>query len=64
MINEKEAAERLCVTVNTVRTWRSNGKGPRYYKVGKAVRYRPEDLDAWLEICAVAPESVDPRISA
>lgn len=64
MIDEKEAAERLFVTVNSLRTWRSNGKGPRYYKVGKNVRYRPEDLDAWLESCAVAPENVEPRISA
>lgn len=28
---------------------RSRGAGPKFVKLGRAVRYRPEDLAAWLE---------------
>jgi hypothetical protein len=27
---------------------RLKGTGPRYYKLGRLVRYRREDLDAWI----------------
>jgi hypothetical protein len=32
-----------------IRRWRLLGKGPRYIKVGAAVRYRLEDVNNWLE---------------
>jgi len=32
-----------------MRRWRLQRKGPRYIKVGAAVRYRNEDVRAWLE---------------
>jgi hypothetical protein len=28
------------------------GKGPRYRKLGRAVRYAPVDLDHWLLACS------------
>lgn len=38
---------------NTTRqTWaqmRYQGNGPRFYKVGRRVFYRPEDVEAWKE---------------
>ncbi|MFV8381306.1 helix-turn-helix transcriptional regulator [Corynebacterium hindlerae] len=38
---------------NTTRqTWaqmRHEGTGPRYYKVGRRVYYRPADVEAWKE---------------
>lgn len=34
---------------NTAEGWRVQGTGPRYIKIGRLVRYRIEDLDAWLE---------------
>lgn len=43
-----EAAEYLSVGYSTLKKWRVNGDGPRYAKVGKAVRYRVEDLNEWL----------------
>ncbi len=33
----------------TLANWRSQGKGPKYLKVGRHVRYRMPDLDAWLD---------------
>ena len=29
--------------------WRSLGKGPSFIKIGRAIRYRPEDVKAYLE---------------
>jgi hypothetical protein len=34
---------------NTLEIWRVQGRGPKYIKVGRLVRYRESDLDAWLE---------------
>jgi len=47
LINEYEAAELLAVSVSTLRNWRCMGAGPRYYKLGRAVRYDPADLRAF-----------------
>jgi predicted DNA-binding transcriptional regulator AlpA len=50
LLNEREVARRLGVSVATTRRWRMEGQGPRYVKVSKsAVRYRPEDLRAYLD---------------
>jgi hypothetical protein len=39
----------LCVTEATLADWRYRRRGPAFVKVGRLVRYRPEDLDAWLD---------------
>jgi predicted DNA-binding transcriptional regulator AlpA len=36
------------VSEATLRYWRSEGKGPRYRKVGQLVRYTPSDVNNWL----------------
>lgn len=36
-------------SVRQLQEWRSNGRGPRYVKVGKTVVYRRADLDKWVE---------------
>ena len=30
--------------------------GPVYLRIGRAVRYRPADLDAWLEAKRIVPQ--------
>ena len=47
-LNEQELAELLGVKVSTIRRWRQCQKGPRYIKVGAAVRYDHADVAAWL----------------
>ena len=42
-----EAADFLGFTAGTLRVWRSQGKGPNFYKVGSTVRYEMDDLEAW-----------------
>jgi len=38
LVKEQEAAKFLCVAVQTLRNWRTSGQGPRYIKLGRAVR--------------------------
>ena len=49
LLNETDIAERLRVSVGTVRRWRLLGTGPRFIKIGASVRYRAEDLREFLE---------------
>jgi predicted DNA-binding transcriptional regulator AlpA len=45
MLTDIEVAARLGVSRFTVRSWRLKGMGPRFLKMGRAVRYRPHDVD-------------------
>ncbi len=49
LVNETEAARILKLQVTTLRRWRWAGKGPRFLKLGAAVRYDPADLTAFIE---------------
>lgn len=42
-------ADRLDIPVRTLGQWRYHGNGPPYVKVGRHVRYRREDVEAWLD---------------
>jgi|BarGraNGADG00212_1021973.scaffolds.fasta_scaffold10466_3 excisionase family DNA binding protein len=44
-----DVADYLGVPVRTVYSWRATGKGPRGFRVGKFVRYKAADIEAWLE---------------
>lgn len=49
LLDEKQAAERLTVSPGTLQVWRSTGRyNLPFVKVGRSVRYRIADLDAWL----------------
>ena len=45
--NEKQAAEWLGLSVRWLQESRVTGEGPPFLKIGRSVRYRIEDLDAW-----------------
>ncbi len=49
LVNETEAARILSLSVKTLRRWRWAGRGPRFIKIGGAVRYDPTDLTAFIE---------------
>jgi len=54
LLNEHAVAKLLGVSVATVRRWRLLREGPKFIRVGAAsVRYRPEDLAAYIERCPV-----------
>ena len=54
-LREGETAKVLGVAVQTLRNWRHLRKGPPYIKLGRAIRYRDEDLLAFLERHRVTP---------
>ena len=45
----QDVAEYLGVPVRTVYRWRSAGYGPAGRRVGKHLRYRPQDVTAWVD---------------
>lgn len=44
-----QLCEYLGVPVSTVYLWRTRNQGPRGFRVGKQVRFRADDVLAWLE---------------
>lgn len=49
LLNEHDVARVTGLSVASVRRWRLFKQGPKYLKIGSAVRYRAEDVRAWLE---------------
>jgi hypothetical protein len=48
LLTEEAAAKRLAIKIKTLQKWRVTGDGPRYVKVGRSVRYRVEELEAFI----------------
>jgi excisionase family DNA binding protein len=49
LLTVAEVANWLGVAEGTLRYWRHVHRGPRSLTVGGAVRYRPSDIEQWLE---------------
>jgi predicted DNA-binding transcriptional regulator AlpA len=49
LLNEHDLARITGLSVSSVRRWRLLRLGPKYIKIGAAVRYRPEDIAKWLD---------------
>jgi len=49
LLTERDVARMTGLSVGTVRRWRLLRQGPKYLKLGAAVRYKPEDISTWLE---------------
>lgn len=50
LLDEQQAASTIDVTPGTLSVWRSTGRyNLPFIKVGRKVRYRRADLEAWLE---------------
>jgi excisionase family DNA binding protein len=57
IFNTREAAAYTRLGKPTLERFRLTGEGPRYAKLGGAVRYRRCDIDAWLESRLVSSTS-------
>jgi excisionase family DNA binding protein len=55
LLTTDDAAALLGVPSRTVEDWRLRRMGPPYVRLGRHVRYRREDLVAWLEENTVRP---------
>jgi predicted DNA-binding transcriptional regulator AlpA len=49
LLNEYDVARITGLSVASVRRWRLLRQGPKYLKIGAAVRYKPEDIADWLK---------------
>ena len=48
IVDTTEAAKRLGLSASTLNKLRLTGGGPRFATLGRAIRYRVSDLDAWV----------------
>lgn len=49
LITAKAVSEYLGITTQALANMRANGRGPKFYRVGSAIRYDRADIMAWLE---------------
>ena len=48
MLTTVQAAHYLGLAVSTLNKWRCHGGGPKFLKLGRAVRYRQSDLEMFV----------------
>ena len=48
LLTEQDVAKQLRVSLAALRRWRFEKRGPKFIKVGSLVRYRPEEIEEWL----------------
>jgi predicted DNA-binding transcriptional regulator AlpA len=46
-LTETEVSQRTRISLATLRRWRLENRGPKYYKFGSLVRYGEEELTHW-----------------
>lgn len=49
LIGPEEISERWGISIRTVYSWRATQKGPPAARIGKHLRYRLKDVEAWLD---------------
>jgi hypothetical protein len=59
----KDAAKRLGVQPDTLKTWRYLRKGPASFKIGGRVVYRISVVDAFLAECEAADSRSNPALN-
>jgi len=56
-IDEKQLCAELGISPVTATKWRATAAGPPFIKVGRLVRYRRADVEAWLRSRTVGQRS-------
>ncbi len=49
MLYEQEVASKLAISVRTLQAWRAKGKGPKFTKLGRAIRYSYRHVVEWID---------------
>jgi predicted DNA-binding transcriptional regulator AlpA len=57
LVDTRQAAAILGKHAAVLADWRHQGRGPRYVKMGKSVRYRLDELDLWVEANTIDPSA-------
>jgi len=55
VLTTTETAQALKCTPGALARMRRERRGPAFVRVGRLIRYRPVDLDAWLKSRRIAP---------
>jgi predicted DNA-binding transcriptional regulator AlpA len=63
LLDTAAAARRLGVSSSFLAKARMKGVGPRYRKLGRAVRYAHADLDHWLQACGRTSTAEQPAVT-
>jgi len=56
MVDERKLAKKMDLALQTLRNWRFLGKGPKYFKFGRAVRYGINDIQDYINKHKIDPE--------
>jgi len=62
LLDTVAAAQQLGVSLSFLAKARMQGTGPRYRKLGRAVRYAQGDLDHWLLACSRTSTAEQPAV--
>jgi predicted DNA-binding transcriptional regulator AlpA len=49
LLREREVFEKLNIGESTGQQWRLKGLGPKFVKIGRSVRYRESDVQAYID---------------
>jgi predicted DNA-binding transcriptional regulator AlpA len=60
-LTENETAERLGLSVATLRAWRAKRFGPRFAQFGRAVRYMHQDIDEFITANLIEPSKTEKK---
>lgn len=63
-MSPQEVADFLGIPVGTLHQWRHRGTGPKGAKVGRHVRYRRSDVEAWFDERLLASAKDGESVSA
>lgn len=55
LLTERLAADMLDIHRVTLAVWRQDGRGPKYVKLGRNVRYRRSDVEAYIRKNTIEP---------
>jgi predicted DNA-binding transcriptional regulator AlpA len=48
LLTQRQCAEALALSERTLERFRVSGVGPKFVRMGKSVRYRLSDVEAWI----------------
>lgn len=55
LLDSPTVATLLGLARGSLANMRSRGEGPPFCRLGRAIRYRPEDVEAWVKSARVVP---------
>jgi len=58
LLKERDVAARLGLSLATMRRWRLLRQGPKWLKLGSAVRYELAEVERWMRASERGPEAV------